>query len=313
MYDRVVMGSNAPQYIQALSRSGFYAWAGAMVVVALVYPLAWRRMQRLTIEGQTASGRRRVEFLSWIGARRPEERAVFGFVGQTLRRNQRYQNYLTMYSGVGLAIAAICIVSVRFRGQFGLDVSEGGVRAVMPLLLFWSIAGLRAAFDLPVDLGAGWVFATSGVELSRCSAAARRWATLQGMLLVAIVVSVLAMAHWSWRSLMVQAVLGVCFAMVLADLIFAFHRGIPFTRPRLPGKTNVAIFVGIYGVAMPYVTMQILELERSMERSPIWLIAPVAIAIALRLALREVQRREGLVYELRDEELEGTLTLGLYQ
>ena len=35
----------------------------------------------------------------------------------------------------------------------------------MPLLLFWVIAGLRAAFAFPMDLAAGWVFRVTGVSV----------------------------------------------------------------------------------------------------------------------------------------------------
>ena len=90
------------------------------------------------------------------------------------------------------------------------------------------------------------------------------------------------------------------------------YLGIPFTRPRMPGKTNVAIGVVAYLSLVPYLSYMV-ELEEWLESNLTCLWIPAAVAVALRLVLRERQRREGLVYEVPEEHLEGTLTLGLSQ
>jgi hypothetical protein len=46
---------------------------------------------------------------------------------------------------------------------------------VMPMLVFWIVSGLRVAFAFPVNLQAGWIFRVTGVRVSECAAAARKW------------------------------------------------------------------------------------------------------------------------------------------
>jgi hypothetical protein len=316
IYDWLLLGSAASSFVDRMAWMGVGSLSIAAAAVAATYPLAWRRKRKMAVEGTVGRGHRAgpvARILMRLGAYRPEERAVFAFIGQTIRRNQRYQTFLTLYGGVGLAIAAAMVLSVRTQldRAAGLEVSDTGLHALLPLLLFWLIAGLRTAFLFPVDLGAGWLFASSGVELGRCAEAARRWAAVQGMMLTVCVTVALAAAGWDWRRLLVQLVLGVSTACVLADGLFAFRRGIPFTRPRTPGKTNVAVSVALYVGALPHFVVWMADLARRLESRLMWLWAPVAVAAALRLGLRVLQRREGLVYEVREEELEGTLTLGL--
>ena len=65
-----------------------------------------------------------------------------------------------------IALAAACAVTFRVRPDgFEPALSARGLHAVMPLLLFWTIAGLRTAFAFPVNLQAGWIFRVTGVDL----------------------------------------------------------------------------------------------------------------------------------------------------
>ncbi len=314
----MLLGDATPKLVQQMARMGIYALAIVAAGAAMTYPLAWRRRQRMAIEGLAVGGRRRLgwlgQLLAGMGCRRPEERAVFAFIGQTMQGNQRYQTYLTMYGGVGLALAGTCAITMGWaQGATRLTVSNDVLHAQMPLLLFWMIAGLRTAFAFPVDMAAGWVFAACGVELGRCAEAARRWVFLHGVLLVVCVLAAQWAMHWDMSQLVVQALMGVSLACVLTDLFFAARRGIPFTRPRQPGKSNVAVTVGLYVAAFPYFVMETVEWSKWLEQRLVWLWVPVAAAVILRLALREMQRREGPVYELVEEELDGTMTLGIAQ
>ncbi len=313
--EKILLGDAAPAFAGPMAREGVWALVIVLTITAVTYPLAWRRKQKMALEGASGRGWRLGlldRLVAWVGARRPEARAMFGFIGQTLRRNQRYQTYLTMYGGVGLAIAGTCVVTMQLRtGRVVVGLSDAGLHALIPMLLFWLIVGLRTAFAFPVDMGARWVFATSGVELGGCAAAARRWVILQGLALGAVILILLRAAHWDARKLAVQAVVGVCLTYVLADGFFAFRRGVPFTRPRMPGRSSLPMVVFLYAGFFPYFVMGMIDGEIALERKLWRLWIPIAVAVGLRLTLREMERREGLLYEVIEEEIEGTLKLGI--
>ena len=166
LYEGILEGSRAPAFAPVMARYALRGLGIVAGVVAIAYPLAWARVRRMTIEGVTRGRGKRSRWTEWLTAhavgnvaRRPGERAVFHFIGQTLARNNRYQVYMAIYCGAGLALATSFAVSLRaVGGVVRLGVSDAGLHAVMPMLVFWTVAGLRTAFAFPVSLQAGWIF-----------------------------------------------------------------------------------------------------------------------------------------------------------
>lgn len=253
LYDRMLWGAGAPASAREVAPFAVWGTAMAAGVVMVTYPVAWARMRRAAMEGDAGRRRRPVGWVAGLVhrvVRRPGERAVFHFIGQTMRRNSRYQVYLAMYCGTGLALAVACAVGERAEG--GLGVSERGVRAVMPLLLFWVAAGLRTAFAMPLEMGARWVFRVAGGDGEGCVMAPRRWAMVAAVGVVAVVLLGLWGAGLGWRGLMVQGVLGVGLCLLLTEGFF-FRPRVPFTQPRMPGRVNFPLMLTLYvGVLGPF-------------------------------------------------------------
>ncbi len=182
VYEKLLLGNAAPAFADGMTRDAIRGTACVAMVVVLTYPLAWRRRAKAAIEG---SSRRRGQPARWLRRlvhaviRRPSERAIFHFIGQTIVRNNRYQVYLAMYCGSGLALAVVSAVRMQpGKAAIHLLLSQRGMHAVVPLLLFWLVAGLRMAFAFPLNLAAGWVFRITGAGVSGCAAAARKWALM---------------------------------------------------------------------------------------------------------------------------------------
>jgi hypothetical protein len=178
LYEQLLHGDAAPAFAREMTRYAVRGTLIAALVVLITYPMAWARMRKMAIEGSSRRQRQPSRWLTRLMhaiVRRPGERAVFHFIGQTMARNNRYQVYLAMYCGTGLALAVACAVTFRANhGSLRTVLSDAGLHAVMPLLLFWVIAGVRAAFAFPLSLSAGWVFRITGVKTSECATAARR-------------------------------------------------------------------------------------------------------------------------------------------
>jgi hypothetical protein len=305
LYEQLLHGDAAPAFAREMTRYAVRGTVTAAVVVLVTYPMAWVRMRKMALEG---SSRRRRQPSRWLAGlrrgvvRRPGERAVFHFIGQTMARNNRYQVYLAMYCGTGLALAVACAVTFRANVKsIQPALSNMGLLAVMPLLLFWVIAGLRTAFAFPLNLSAGWVFRITGVNVGECAAAARRWVLLCAMGVMCCILAALRAAGWDVRHLLVQAVWGLCLCVLLTDGFFFFQQSVPFNRPRMPGKTSFPLMLTLYVGVFPPFIFEASSMEMRMERNFVELLLLGFVTIVIHVALGVLRRRSEEV----EEEMEG--------
>jgi hypothetical protein len=305
VYEQVLHAGAAPPFAREMARYGIIATLASAAVVFLTYPLAWARMRRMAIEGSSRSRQRPSQW--WPSLihrilRRPGERAAFHFIGQTIARNNRYQIYLAMYCGSGLALTIACAVVFRTAGQrLQPALSQEGLHAVMPLLLFWVIAGLRAAFAFPTDLKAGWVFRVTGVSVRECAAAGRRWVLMCAWGVMCCVLAALRLAGWDLRRLLVQLACGLCLCTLLTDTFLAFDKGVPFNHPRMPGTKSLPLMLTLYIGILPPALLGAIRLEMHYERSPLDLLLLALGVTALHLGLARLQTGPEEV----EEEMEG--------
>lgn len=313
MYERVQHGAAAPDFGFALSRLGLCGAAVAVLVACVTYPVAWIRMRRYATEGATRARRapsRRWEPLLGRLLRRPGERAVFHFIGQTIGRNSRYQVYLALYCGAALALAAGCGMVLKIApDRVHAELSRHGLHAVLPLLLFWTIAGLRVAFGFPLNLDAGWIFRVTGVDLAECSAAARKWALACAAAIMLAVLVVLALCGWRGTALLVQAVCGTALAVVLTDLFFGSEASVPFNRPRLPGRVSFPLMLTLYVGVLPTLLEGMVRFEIRLEGSPLRLFFVALVADAVHLGLVRLRERNAVIEVENDSSFDGDVQL----
>ena len=287
-------GDAAPAFANVMTQYALRGTTAVAAILLLTYPLAWARARKAAMEGAT---RKRTESPRWMAllihqvVRLPGERAVFHFIGQTLRRNNRYQAYLAMYCGNGLGLAAAFSIVIRVKAD-GVSVgwSDAGLHAVMPILVFWIVSGLRVAFAFPVNLQAGWIFRVTGVRVSECAAAARRWVLSCALSVVACVVIGLCAVHWDRRQVMVQAVCGVAMSYLLIDAFFFSQWAVPFNRPRMPGRTSLPLMLTLYIGVFPLLLGRVVMMELWMEKSLLRVLWIALAAVALRGVMNALRR-----------------------
>ena len=305
LYQWLLHGDSAPAFAQEMSR---YAIRGTVIVAAvalLTYPMAWARMRKMAVEGNSQQRQQPSRWLAGLVhalIRRPGERAAFHFIGQTIARNNRYQVYLAMYCGTGIALATACAVGFRANAETIRPVlSDQGLHAMMPLLLFWLIAGLRTAFAFPLNLAAGWVFRITGVKTSECADAARRWVFLFSLGLMCSILATLRIAGWDARRLLVQAVCGVCLCLLLTDGFFFLQQSVPFNQPRMPGKTSLPLMLTLYVGVFPPFIFWVIYMETQVEKHIAKLLLLGLGALAIHAGLRMLRQGPDEI----EEEMEG--------
>lgn len=322
LYERLMLGASAPAGCGTLADIGMWATAAAVIVAVAIYPMAWARQKKRALEGtlQTTGQRR-----SWTAAllhrallKRAQQRAIFHFIGQTMARNARYQIYLAIYAGVGLAMALCSVVTLKAgaRSGAGLGLSNLGLHAALPLLLFWMVSGIRAAFAFPVDMRARWIFPISLPDPGRDAKAAKTWVLLCCGALTCTMLALLTAAGWGVRELAVQAIWGFGLSLLLADLFFVGRTQIPFTRPRMPGRASLPIVFTLYTAVFPALVLSSMQVERSAEtrlRVVLWMVAAIVATHVLLMGIDKLAQRGIIGGFPEDEEDDGPQTLGLFQ
>ncbi len=304
LYQVMQHGAAAPDFAAPMAHRADIALALTLLGVVVVYPLAWTRMRRMAVEERVSKAavrgrltRRAVHAL----VRSPEERAVFHFISQTMTRNSRYHVYMAIYFGAGLALALSCATQVQLHdGVARPALSPFGLHALMPLLVYWTIAGLKMAFVFPLQLDARWIFRSTGASLPQCVIAVRKWAFSCGIAVVIVVTAALACLGWSPRQLFVQALCGVCLSAILVEGFFFAQTSVPFSRPRHPGRTSLPLILTLYLGVLPPSIFGMILLETKLEKNFLALIAPLLLVPVLHFLLQKLRDRAVLIEEERE-------------
>lgn len=316
----------------ALALVGEIATLAVWGIALLAYPLAHLRRIRALTQG-TSTRRSR----NWLLApmhrllhafvlRKPLERGVFHFIGQTMLRVPRHRIYLVMYGGAGVSIVIATVLRLNVRnGHLQTAVSADGIRVAIAIIAFWVVAGLRSAFATGDNPQAGWIFRSIHGRPPNYSAARPQVdAVLLWTFLTAAAVTLAAIGGFQLvapadlrtaPSLAAQIASGIGVCLILTDVFFLNVTWIPFTGDRPKQEENLAFTVLRYYTFFPVATTVSFFLERRMERGGAdFGIAGIVIALAhlwLRKYRRDALRLNCNQGAVDEDEREFPLRLGL--
>lgn len=304
MYEWVLEGPQALPVYAELARTGFLATLATGAVALVFYPIAyWRRTNQL-VEGLGTRDTR-----GWAAApidavvhatvaRTPLDRAIYHFIGQTLARVQRYRIYLIMYGGLGISLVAAAILRLHTSGQrVHVVFSADGMRAAIPLIAFWTIAGLRMAFVSPGNQRGGWIFRVikgkpTLDQLMPAKSWVLRWALAITLGAFGLSRMVAPAELLGWNVLASQLIVAIGICILVTDLFFLHVKTIPFTGEQAAaGQHQLAATLLKYFSALPVVIVVPIYCEARMEESGIEMGAAVVLIAGAHLWLRGMHRR----------------------
>jgi hypothetical protein len=258
--------------------------------------------------------------------RRPQRRAIFHFISQTLLRVPRYRIYLVLYGGVGLSVVAASIL--RFTAnhqQIRAEVSTDGIRVAVSIVVFWIVAGFRMAFISSGNQRGRWIFHIvqgnpPDVEtLTEQLAAAKVWVLLWAVIATLGVCSIFrAIAPpelLSARAIEAQIFVAASMVLLLADAFFLNVTSLPFTSEQAREQPNLALTLLKYFTFFPVVAALPLQLEPWIEKGASHFVILVVAVAALHLLLQ--RRHQSVLREhcnqlpLEEDEEEFPMKLGL--
>jgi hypothetical protein len=327
IYQRILDGSSTQPAFAGLARIGFSATMAVTAIAAATYPLAWWRRTRGLLEGAVRRDRRNPTGIPVDGvlhttlARTPASRAIWHFISQNLLRVPRYRMVLVMVGGAGAALIFATVTRLRLTpGHIGLVFSPGGLRATVPIVAFWTVAGLRSTFLAPADQRGRWIFrvvlGTPGLaQLQTAKRWALAWTVLLALAAAAWTCAAYPAAIHNLRFVSCQALVAIALSVVLTDAFFLNVKTIPFTGVRASSATNFALLLIPYVGIFPAIVAFTLGLEPVIEASFTNIGIAAAIACAVHLILRQVHRSGIADYvqqiEPDEDEEEFPLRLGL--
>jgi hypothetical protein len=332
MYQQLLEGPTALPIYATLAKIGCAATLATAALAIAAYPLAYARRVRQLLEGL---GTRSTH--SWITAplhrllhataiRRPQMRAVFHFINQTLLRVPRYRIYLVLYGGVGLSILIATILRFTTEPQqVRAEVSADGLRTAIGIVAFWVITGLRTAFVSSGNQRGSWIWHVVHGRPPHFEAAMEQllatkvWVALCGMVVTSVVMGGLRLVapaellDLPATAAQLLLVAGMC--LLLTDVFFLNVMTVPFTGETAQQQENLAFPVLRYFTFFPLVTSLSLVSEHWIETNWLYLgMAAVVIIVAhlwLRKRFKDAVRLHSHQLALEEGEEDFPMKLGL--
>ena len=277
----LVAGTSRPLMTGLAWRAVAATLVPAGITIA-IYVFGYRKLLERAVETPSRSTR------SWAGravsalvrgtfVRRPEEQAIVGFVLRALARSSRHTMLMAIYAGVGVALVATFTLSEFLRlGDAALasPLAPWPHRAappmavlVMPLVVSAALAcGVRILITIPAEMRARWVFQTAALSPRQTDAAAHKALLLIVVPPVMSVAGLSAGLLWGWPIGATHAVYCGALSLLLCEILLVSYRGIPLTRPYVPGGSRFHLLWALYLGAFLTYTFTSVGLETTLLR-----------------------------------------------
>ena len=303
VYERMLGGATAPAIFRELAHTAWWALLVVVAATVLTYPLAYRRRMHQLIEGVSAGkapGRRSMPLQRLLHVtllRTPASRAIFHFISQTVLRSQKHRVMLAMYGGLSVALALANMVVLYLHGSHVRpSLLPEGIRAAIPIMAFWMVAGLSSVVASPVDRRGAWVFrVVLGHPRGGHYAGMRIWiVTWATMLSLATLILLHGLSPAGLRTPKVtagQMLMALGLSVLLADVFLYATRALPFTQVRVGSITDFPLMIFRYFVLFPIFVALVLHYEAGIEASVWHLVRTLMLLLAIHLGARWLHAR----------------------
>ncbi len=293
----------------------FGVWASAALATSVglalaVYVLPARLAAQRAIEardaGQGAQWLLAPLLAAGVVLRRPSARARYVFAIRSLTRSRRHLLIVASYLALGVALGGLRMLSQGVRGRLTLDQPAAFLIVIPLVLTSFLVLGLRAAFAVPTDLAANWIFRIPGPRTVLESRSAARLA-FYTLAVVPVAGLTVAAAGWLWGpaiGLRLGAMHMAAGAM-LAEVALRGHESVPFTKSRALSTSSlqvgVALAIGlIYLVAFRFDGLPLWVLART-TRTAGYVVALLLSAAVVAVAGRRRSRTELATFDAPDD------------
>jgi pimeloyl-ACP methyl ester carboxylesterase len=311
---------------QALVSRAVWGFCIATGVAAVTYTLSYWRILRLIIEQPDIVPSDRKHGASFLLAlisrtlKTPLERAILLFTARTIGRSRQHRNILAAFTGMGLAISLTFARSMLYGDtqmyaiarRYGFraprwDEPNVALLAGGFVMLILAVIGIRAVFSLPIHLNANWIFRVTDVHSPAAYfKAVRKSVFLLGATPVWMAAAVLYLTIWPRVPALAHLVVLMLVASIVTETALREFRKVPFACSYLPGKSDMRLKLGSYGIGFFFATYVGAAIEQNFLETigRMVVVYAVLIGFAIRARGRWLAFAQSPVEQLQFEDLE---------
>jgi len=267
-----VLAGTSRSLMAAPAWRGLAAAAVPLLVTVAIYAFGYKRLLARAMETPPRSTRSiAVTGMSWLirrFIRRPEEQAIAAFVLRAISRSGRHSMLMSIYVGAGLAMMVTFVLPEILRTGASAFSTPSVFALALPLVLSAALAvGFRILITMPAEMPARWVFQTTAIEPRRVDAAVHKTMVLVVAVPTMVAAAISAGVLWGGLAAAQHTVYCGALAVLLCELMLLRYRGIPLTRPYVPGASQFHLLWALYLSAFTTYTMSSASLERQLMRT----------------------------------------------
>jgi hypothetical protein len=275
-----------------LAGEAFTAVSVTAIVTVLVFilsllPAAWMGRRVLEVRsrerGIGLAALARSMALLWV--RGAVVRSLFMFSLSSLVRSRRHTIQLATYFGMAIAIGVLKLLPplLSLRGSLVLDAPRAYTISVPLVLMFFAVFGLRAAFTIPTELDANWVFRLVQPTV-RASVRASRWLLVMlGVAPISLVWLLFTLAMWPTQTALGSSALVLVTGLLLTEIALSNWTKVPFASAHEPATETLKSRAAWYTVALLMYQFILSELQFRALTS--WRITMTHLAIGIVLVV----------------------------
>jgi hypothetical protein len=182
------------------------------------------------------------------------------------------------------------------EGHVRPTLLPSGVRSAVPIMVFWTVVGLRSVLASPIDRRGAWLFRVIiGRPKAGHFAGTRIWVTLWATVIgLATAICLRTLSPGSLQSHLVtlnQLLVAIGVSFLLADVLLFSARSVPFTHLRKSSITDLPLVIVRYVVLFPLLVAILVHNETWIEASPSHLLKTLLFLVAAHLLLLKIHVR----------------------
>ena len=261
-----------------------------LAVAVSLLPAAW--MGRRALEVRTlerASGLSilaRSVALMWV--RGAVVRAMFVFGVASLVRSRRHTIQLATYLGMAIALGILKLIPpmLKLRGNIVLDEPRTYTLGLPLVLVFLAVFGLRAAFTIPTELDANWVFRLVQPTVREAVRASRWLILMLGVVPISMIWLLVTLAWWPAGTAVFATLFVLAIGMLLIELALSNWTKIPFASAHEPATETLKSRAAWYVTALLMYQFILPEIQVRALKSWTTTVTQLAVIMVLVVVLR---------------------------
>ncbi len=289
---------------------------GFFISAALGYKKYCRKMDIKQKKSSLFTGPKNIlsRLLHTIFLRNPIQRAVFHFVGKTLKHSMVHKMRLAIFIALGVSLELILLIS-NARNLNSISQLNTTFLTLPMILTVFLLIGIRSVVNIPKSLEANWIFRlTEEHSLNHYLSGLRKGIMFYILFPLFALVFIFFSFLYGWDIGFLHSLYGVVLGGLFIEVLFLRFHKIPFACSYLPGKAKVHFFWLVYFVAFILYVSLISRIELALLQKPSLFFLFLGISFFTFLGLRIYQNnylfnKWQIIYEDKPDPVMVTLLL----